>query len=64
MNIKNIKSKDVIKILEKSGFRVKRQSGTHVIQSKKLHSLDCSNVYYSFSLCLTKSTQTADFSPQ
>jgi len=31
MNIKNIKSKEVIKILQKSGFEIKRQSGTHVI---------------------------------
>lgn len=31
MNLRNIKSRDVIKILEKRGFEVKRQSGTHVI---------------------------------
>jgi len=31
MKLKNIKSKDVIKILEKEGFEIKRQSGTHVI---------------------------------
>lgn len=31
MKLKNIKSKDVIKILKKEGFEIKRQSGTHVI---------------------------------
>ncbi|MFH1310857.1 MAG: type II toxin-antitoxin system HicA family toxin [Nanoarchaeota archaeon] len=31
MKLKNIKSKEVIKILEKNGFEIKRQTGTHVI---------------------------------
>lgn len=31
MNLKNIKSKEVVKILQKYGFVIKRQSGTHVI---------------------------------
>ncbi len=31
MKLKNIKSRDVIKILEQNGFEIKRQSGTHVI---------------------------------
>lgn len=31
MKLKNIKSKDVIKILEQNGFKIKRQTGTHVI---------------------------------
>jgi len=31
MKLKNIKSKEIIKILEKEGFKIKRQSGTHVI---------------------------------
>ena len=31
MNLRNIKSKEVIKILEKNGFKIKRQKGTHVI---------------------------------
>ncbi len=31
MKLKNIKSKEVIKILQKNGFEIKRQSGTHVI---------------------------------
>ncbi len=34
MNIKNIKSKEVVKILQKNGFEVDRQSGTHVILKK------------------------------
>ncbi len=31
MKLKNIKAREVIKILEKRGFKIKRQSGTHVI---------------------------------
>ena len=31
MKLRNIKSKEVIKILQKNGFQVKRQSGTHII---------------------------------
>lgn len=31
MKLKNIKSREVIKILQKNGFDIKRQSGTHVI---------------------------------
>lgn len=31
MKLRNIKSKEVIKLLQKEGFEIKRQSGTHVI---------------------------------
>jgi len=31
MKLRNIKSKEVVKILQKKGFQVKRQSGTHII---------------------------------
>jgi len=31
MKLKNIKVKEVIKILENNGFFIKRQSGTHII---------------------------------
>jgi len=31
MRLKNIKVKAVIKILEKKGFKIKRQRGTHLI---------------------------------
>jgi len=31
MKLKNIKVKDVIKILEDNGFKIKRQTGTHLI---------------------------------
>ena len=31
LDIKNMKSKEVVKILQKLGFIIKRQSGTHVI---------------------------------
>jgi len=31
MNLRNVKSKDVVKILQKNGFEIKRQSGTHVV---------------------------------
>ena len=34
MNPRNIKSKEVIKILQKLGFEIKRQTGTHVILKK------------------------------
>jgi predicted RNA binding protein YcfA (HicA-like mRNA interferase family) len=35
MRMQNIKSKEVIKVLEKNGFEIKRQSGTHVILRNK-----------------------------
>lgn len=31
MKLHNIKSKEVIKILQKNGFEIKRQCGTHII---------------------------------
>jgi len=31
MNLRNIKSKEIVKILQKNNFMIKRQSGTHVI---------------------------------
>lgn len=31
MKLKNIKSKEIIKILQRNDFEIKRQSGTHVI---------------------------------
>ena len=34
MKLKNIKAREVIKILEKDGFEIKRQSGTHIILRK------------------------------
>jgi predicted RNA binding protein YcfA (HicA-like mRNA interferase family) len=34
MKLRNIKTKEVIKILQKHGFEIKRQSGTHIIMSK------------------------------
>ena len=34
MKLKNIKSKEVVKILQRYGFEVKRQTGTHVILRK------------------------------
>jgi len=34
MKLKNIKSKEVVKILQKQGFEILRQSGTHVIMKK------------------------------
>ena len=34
MKIRNIKSKEVVKILQRNGFEIKRQSGTHVILKK------------------------------
>ncbi len=35
MRITNIKSKEVVKILQKLGFKIDRQSGTHVIIKKE-----------------------------
>ena len=35
MKIKNIKSKEVLKILQKQGFEIRRQAGTHVILRKE-----------------------------
>jgi predicted RNA binding protein YcfA (HicA-like mRNA interferase family) len=32
--MQNIKSKEVVKILERNGFEIKRQNGTHVILEK------------------------------
>ncbi|MEK6899411.1 MAG: type II toxin-antitoxin system HicA family toxin [Nanoarchaeota archaeon] len=34
MKLTNIKSKEVVKILQKYGFEIKRQSGTHIILRK------------------------------
>jgi len=34
MKLKNVKSKEVVKILQRNGFEIKRQSGTHVILKK------------------------------
>ncbi|MBI2452132.1 type II toxin-antitoxin system HicA family toxin [Candidatus Pacearchaeota archaeon] len=34
MKLKNIKSKEVLRILQKQGFEIRRQSGTHVILRK------------------------------
>ena len=34
MKLKNFKAREVIKILEKNGFEIKRQSGTHIILRK------------------------------
>ena len=34
MKLKNIKAREVIRILERGGFQIKRQSGTHVIMRK------------------------------
>ena len=31
MKLRNVKSKEIIKILQRNGFEIKRQSGTHVI---------------------------------
>ncbi len=35
MKLKNIKSKEVLRILKKQGFEIKRQSGTHIILRKE-----------------------------
>ena len=34
MKLKNIKAREVIKLLENNGFQIKRQSGTHIILRK------------------------------
>ncbi|MFW6311077.1 MAG: type II toxin-antitoxin system HicA family toxin [Nanoarchaeota archaeon] len=34
MKLKNIKSKEVIKILKENNFEIDRQSGTHIIMKK------------------------------
>ncbi len=34
MRLRNIKSKEVVKILQKFGFEIRRQTGTHVILRK------------------------------
>lgn len=33
--MQNIKSKEIVKILQKNGFEIKRQSGSHVILRKE-----------------------------
>ncbi|MDP2672713.1 MAG: type II toxin-antitoxin system HicA family toxin [Nanoarchaeota archaeon] len=35
MKLRNIKSKEVVKILQKFGFIIDRQSGTHIILKKE-----------------------------
>ncbi len=35
MKLKNIKSKEVLRILQKQGFEIRRQTGTHVILRKE-----------------------------
>lgn len=35
MRITNIKSKEVVRILQKLGFQIDRQNGTHVIMKKE-----------------------------
>lgn len=35
MKLSNIKSKEVVKILQKHGFEIKRQAGTHIIMRKE-----------------------------
>ena len=35
MKLKNVKSKEVLRILQKQGFEIKRQAGTHVILRKE-----------------------------
>ena len=34
MKINNIKSKEIVKILQRNGFEIKRQNGTHIILKK------------------------------
>ena len=34
MKLRNIKSKEIVKILQRNGFEIKRQSGTHIILKK------------------------------
>ena len=35
MKLRNIKSREILRILQKQGFVIKRQSGTHVILRKE-----------------------------
>jgi predicted RNA binding protein YcfA (HicA-like mRNA interferase family) len=35
MRLTNIKSKEVVKILQRQGFKIDRQSGTHIIMKKE-----------------------------
>ena len=35
MKLKNIKSKEIVKILKEYGFEIRRQSGTHLIMRKE-----------------------------
>ena len=35
MRLQNIKTKEVVKILQKQGFEIKRQSGSHIIMKKE-----------------------------
>lgn len=35
MKLSNIKSKEIVKILQKYGFEIRRQSGTHIIMKKE-----------------------------
>lgn len=35
MKLQNIKSKEVVRILESVGFKIERQNGTHVILRKE-----------------------------
>jgi predicted RNA binding protein YcfA (HicA-like mRNA interferase family) len=35
VKLKNIKSKEVVKILKEYGFEIRRQSGTHLIMRKE-----------------------------
>jgi len=34
MKLRNIKSREVVKILQRGGFEIRRQTGTHVILRK------------------------------
>lgn len=42
MKLSNIKSKEIVKILLKCGFEIKRQAGTHVIMRKENGCCACS----------------------
>ena len=44
MKLRNIKVKDVIKVLQKEGFEIRRQTGTHIIMAKKTDEGDISTV--------------------
>jgi predicted RNA binding protein YcfA (HicA-like mRNA interferase family) len=35
VKLKNIKSKEIVKILKEYGFEIRRQSGTHLIMRKE-----------------------------